>query len=224
MTVIEKSTPTVRLSPERSFERSLTPRRSSYPRRDLRWRSAVQASGPPCPPGRPRIRREWVEKVAQALLPDEGRAIYVQRKVVGADEKAATPPDNKELRPMKTSGGGGNRTRVRRSLAEGFYMLSRCLKIRSALLPSAGAWSRASPAWISLPIPPGGEWLASPLNDALSHPAGENGKGVADLSSQCQFFVGSCGFPFVLRANGTSACHLRRNHPRRNLSPPGNER
>jgi hypothetical protein len=40
------------------------------------------------------------------------------------------------------------------------------------------------------------------------------------LSSQCQFFVGSCGFPFVLRANGTSACHLRRNHPRRNLSPP----
>src|SRR6266511_5234522 len=40
------------------------------------------------------------------------------------------------------------------------------------------------------------------------------------LRSQCQFFVGSCRFPFVLRANGTSACHLRRNHPRRNLSPP----
>jgi hypothetical protein len=43
---------------------------------------------------------------------------------------------------------------------------------------------------------------------------------VADLGSQCQFFVGSCGFPFVLRANGTSTCHLRCNHPRRNLSPP----
>src|SRR5215831_13452008 len=40
------------------------------------------------------------------------------------------------------------------------------------------------------------------------------------LRSQCQFFVGSCRFPFVLRANGTSACHLRRNHPRRNQSPP----
>ena len=118
------------------------------------------------------------------------------------------------------NGGGGNRTRVRRSLAEGFYMRSRCLKVRSALPPSAGAWGRTSPAWISRPIPPGGEWFASPLNDALSHPAGENGKDVADLSSQCQFFVGSCRFPFVLRANGTSACHLRRNHPRRNLSPP----
>jgi hypothetical protein len=118
------------------------------------------------------------------------------------------------------SGGGGNRTRVRRSLAEGLYMLSRCFEIRPALPPSAGAWGQASPAWISRPTPPGWERFASPLHDALSHPAGENGKDVAVLSSQCQFFVGSCVFPFVLRANGTSACHLRRNHPRRNLSPP----
>jgi hypothetical protein len=117
--------------------------------------------------------------VAKTLLPDEERAIYVHRKAVGEDEKAATPADNKDLRPIQMSGGGGNRTRVRRSLAEGFYMRSRCLKVRSALPPSAGAWGRASPAWISLPIPPGGEWLTSPLIDALSHPVGENWKDVA---------------------------------------------
>jgi hypothetical protein len=91
--------------------------------------------------GRVREERlsEAVEKVAKTLFPAEERAIYVHRKVVGADENAATPPNNKELRLLKRSGGGGNRTRVRRSLAEGLYMLSRCLKIRSALPPSAGA-------------------------------------------------------------------------------------
>jgi len=36
-------------------------------------------------------------------------------KTVGADEKAATLSENKELRPTQLSGGGGNRTRVRRS-------------------------------------------------------------------------------------------------------------
>jgi hypothetical protein len=109
--------------------------------------------------GRVREERlsEAVEKVAKTLLPDEERAIYVHRKVVGADELAATPPNNKELRQVRMSGGGGNRTRVRRSLAEGFYMRSRCLRIRSALPPSAGVWSQASPAWISRLIPPGGE-------------------------------------------------------------------
>jgi hypothetical protein len=84
---------------------------------------------------------------------------------------------------VNISGGGGNRTRVRRSLAEGFYMRSRCLKIRPALPPSAGAWGRASPAWISRPIPPGGEWFASPLHDALSYPAGENRKDVATYAA-----------------------------------------
>jgi hypothetical protein len=34
---------------------------------------------------------EGVEKIAKILLPDEGRAIHVHRKVIGADEKAATP-------------------------------------------------------------------------------------------------------------------------------------
>jgi hypothetical protein len=93
--------------------------------------------------GRVREERlsEAVEKVAKTLLPDEERAIYVQRKVVGADEKAATPTDTKELRLFQMSGGGGNRTRVRRSLAEGLYMLIRCLEIRSALPPPAGAWN-----------------------------------------------------------------------------------
>jgi hypothetical protein len=90
-----------------------------------------------------RVREERlskaVEKVARTLLPDEEHAIYVHRKVVGADEKAATPPDHKELRLFQLSGGGGNRTRVRRSLAEGLYMCIRCLKVRSALPPSAGA-------------------------------------------------------------------------------------
>jgi hypothetical protein len=131
--------------------------------------------------GRVREERlsEAVERVAKTLLPDEERAIYVHRKAVGADEKAATPTDNKELRPIQMSGGGGNRTRVRRSLAEGLYMLSRCLKVRSALPPSAGAWGQASPAWISRPIPPGGEWFASLLHDALSYPTGKNRKDVA---------------------------------------------
>ena len=122
---------------------------------------------------------EAVEKVARTLLPDEERAISVHRKAVGGDENAATPSNNKELRHFEMSGGGGNRTRVRRSLAEGFYMRSRCLKVRPALPPSAGAWGRASPAWISRPMPPGGAWFASPLHDALSHPAGESRKDVA---------------------------------------------
>jgi hypothetical protein len=67
--------------------------------------------------GRVREERlsEAVEKVARTLLPDEERAIYVHRKTVGGDENAATPPNNKELRPIQMSGGGGNRTRVRRS-------------------------------------------------------------------------------------------------------------
>jgi integrase len=67
--------------------------------------------------GRVREERlsEAVEKVAKILFPDEERARYVHRKVVGADENAATPPSSKELRPNQMSGGGGNRTRVRRS-------------------------------------------------------------------------------------------------------------
>jgi hypothetical protein len=93
------------------------------------------------------------------------------------------------------SGGGGNRTRVRRSLAEGFYMRSRCLKVRSALPPSAGAWGQASPAWNSRPIPPGEEWFASPLNDALSHPAGENGKDVAGLKQPVPVLRWQLWFP-----------------------------
>jgi hypothetical protein len=93
--------------------------------------------------GRVREERlsEAVEKVAKTLLPDEERAIYVHRKAIGANENAAAPPNNKELRHFQMSGGGGNRTRVRRSLAEGLYMLIRCLAIRSALPPPAGAWN-----------------------------------------------------------------------------------
>ena len=96
---------------------------------------------------------------------------------------------------LSSGGGGGNRTRVRRSLAEGFYMCSRCLRIRPALPPSAGAWGRASPAWISRPIPPGGEWFASPLNDALSHPAGENGKDVAEIKQPVPVLRWQLWFP-----------------------------
>ena len=86
--------------------------------------------------GRVREERlsEAVEKVARTLLPDEERAISVHRKAIGGDENAATPSNSKELRHFEMSGGGGNRTRVRRSLAEGLYMLSRCLK--GSLSPS----------------------------------------------------------------------------------------
>jgi hypothetical protein len=48
--------------------------------------------------------------MGKTLLPDDERTIDVHRKVVGADEKAATPTVNKELRPIQLSGGGGNRT------------------------------------------------------------------------------------------------------------------
>jgi hypothetical protein len=62
--------------------------------------------------GRVREERlsEAVEKVAKTILPDEERTIYVYRKALGIYEKAATPADNRELRPIKLSGGGGNRT------------------------------------------------------------------------------------------------------------------
>jgi hypothetical protein len=135
------------------------------------------------------------EKVVKTLLLDEERAIYLHQKSVGVYEKAATPANDKELRPIKTSGGGGNRTRVRRSLAEGFYMRSRCLKVRSALPPSAGAWGQASPAWISRPTPLGGEWLASPLHDALSHPAGESRKDVAGVKQPVPVLRWQLWFP-----------------------------
>jgi hypothetical protein len=60
-----------------------------------------------------RVREERlsaaVEKVERALLPDEERVICVHRKAVGADENAATPPNNKQLRHFQM-GGGGERT------------------------------------------------------------------------------------------------------------------
>ena len=80
-----------------------------------------------------------VEKIAKIFLPDEEHAIYMHQKAVGIYEKAATPTDNTEWRLLRMNGGGGNRTRVRRSLAEGLYMRSRCFRVRPALPPSAGA-------------------------------------------------------------------------------------
>jgi hypothetical protein len=47
-------------------------------------------------------------------------------------------------------------------------MRSRCLKVCSALPPSAGAWGRASPAWISRPIPPGSYELSCNLSRTIS--------------------------------------------------------
>ena len=53
---------------------------------------------------------EVVEKVASAVLPEEKRAICVQRLAVGAEQENATSLENKRLR-LKTDGGAeGNRT------------------------------------------------------------------------------------------------------------------
>ena len=65
-----------------------------------------------------------IEKVAQTLLPDQERATYVQRQSAEKSEPAATPLDVKELRPVAGSGGGGNRTRVRKPLVTASTCLS----------------------------------------------------------------------------------------------------
>jgi hypothetical protein len=49
-------------------------------------------------------------EIATILLPVEESATCVHREAIGADENAATPPNNKELRHFQMSGGGGNRT------------------------------------------------------------------------------------------------------------------
>lgn len=52
--------------------------------------------------------------MAQTLLPVVERALCVPQNLADEHTKAATPFNNQELRPLEESGGGGNRTRVRK--------------------------------------------------------------------------------------------------------------
>ena len=53
---------------------------------------------------------QTVEDMAQSLVSEPERAIYVQKLAVGAEQESATPFANRELRLSDNGGGGGNRT------------------------------------------------------------------------------------------------------------------
>ena len=68
---------------------------------------------------------QTVEDMAQSLVSEPERAIYVQKLAVGAEQESATPFANRELRLSDNGGGGGNRTRRSKKCRYHTYTVSR---------------------------------------------------------------------------------------------------